>query len=82
MSKKLTSTKSGTKKQQGVPVKNEGLVTQIVQEFLKKLRESTLVEADVVKSLEDLASKGNLKDLEAVQAALRTPPRTNDNATS
>jgi hypothetical protein len=80
MARKSSADRAGANKQPPTPIKNEGLVTQIVLEFLKRLRASTIVEVGVTKSLEDLASKGKLKDLEAVQTALLTPPQENDNA--
>jgi hypothetical protein len=82
MPKKLTTEKVGTGKQPVTSVQNGGLVSQIVEEFLKRLRESRTVEVDVMKSLQDLASKGKLKDPEAVLVALRTPQQANKNAPS
>jgi hypothetical protein len=83
MKDKTTITKkTAAAKQPGTPSKYEGLLGEIVEDFLKSLRASGRIEDSLIKSLEELASTGKLNDLEAIQSALRTPPANSANASS
>jgi hypothetical protein len=81
MSKKSDTEKVGAIKQDP-PLKNEGLIAQVLSEFFKRLRADTAVGSSVAQSLEELASKGKLKDLGAVQTALSKLQKAKDNAPS
>jgi hypothetical protein len=53
---------------------NKGLLEQVLLEFLSSIKAESRISEDVISALTMLAAQGKLKDISALQAAIRAMP--------